>query len=130
MLSENRDVFEHAVRKRRAVLRGGGATTEVTASCRPAALLAAVELRAELGLDVNASNSMGLRAIHGAANRGSNDVIELLAARGARFDVPDAQGRTPLVWAEGVFLATHPPQHKLETIAVLERLLRASSASR
>ena len=96
----------------------------------PAALLAAVELCAELGLDVNASNSMGLRAIHGAANRGSNDVIELLAARGARLDVPDAQGRTPLVWAEGVFLATHPPQRKPETIAVLERLLRASSASR
>jgi ankyrin repeat protein len=96
----------------------------------PAALLAAVELCAELGLDVNASNSMGLRAIHGAANRGSNDVIELLAARGARLDVPDAQGRTPLVWAEGVFLATHPPQRKPETIVVLERLLRASSASR
>ena len=92
--------------------------------------MAAVELCAELGLDVNASNSMGLRAIHGAANRGSNDVIELLAARGARLDVPDAQGRTPLVWAEGVFLATHPPQRKPETIAVLERLLRASSASR
>jgi len=95
----------------------------------PAALLAAVELCAELGLDVNASNSMGLRAIHGAANRGSNDVIELLAARGARLDVPDAQGRTPLVWAEGVFLATHPPQRKPETIAVLERLLRESSAN-
>jgi len=37
-------------------------------------------------------------------------------------DAPDAQGRTPHAWAEGVFLATHPPQRKPETIALLERL--------
>lgn len=95
----------------------------------PDALLAAVELCAELGNDIDAVNSMGLRAIHGAANRGSNDIIELLAARGARLDVPDSQGRTPLVWAEGVFLATHPPQRKPETIALLARLLRESGGS-
>ena len=96
----------------------------------PAALLAAVELCAELGLDVNAVNSMGLRAIHGAANRGSNDIIEALAARGAQPDVRDAQGRTPLVWAEGVFLATHPPQRKPDTIALLERLLHEPRVNR
>jgi ankyrin repeat protein len=96
----------------------------------PDALLQAVELCLELGIDVEASNSMGVRAIHGAANRGSNDIIALLAARGARLDVPDAQGRTPLVWAEGVFLATHPPQRKPETIALLEGLLRDAAARR
>jgi ankyrin repeat protein len=89
----------------------------------PAGLLAAVELCYELGNDVNAVNSMGIGAIHGAANRGSNDIIEFLAAHGARLDAPDAQGRTPLAWAEGVFLATHPPQRKPATIALLERLL-------
>jgi hypothetical protein len=73
---------------------------------------------------------MGLRAVHGAANRGSNDIIELLASRGARLDVPDAQGRPPLAWAAGVFLATHPPQRKPETIALLERLLRDPAARR
>jgi hypothetical protein len=93
-------------------------------------LLAAVELCAELGNDIDAVNSMGLRAIHGAANRGSNDIIELLVARGARLDVPDAQGRTPLVWAEGVFLATHPPQRKPETIALLEGLLHEPHGDR
>lgn len=89
----------------------------------PEALIEAVELCLELGNDVNAVNSMGVGAIHGAANRGSNAIIELLAAHGARLDVPDAQARTPLVWAEGVFLATHPPERKPETIALLERLL-------
>jgi ankyrin len=95
-----------------------------------AALRAAVELCHELGNDVNAANSMGIRAIHGAANRGSDPVIEYLAANGARLDVADAEGRTPLVWAQGVFLATHPPQRKPATIALLERLLREPSGSR
>ena len=88
----------------------------------PAALLEAVKLAHELGNDVNARNSMGLAAIHGAANRGANDVIEYLAANGARLDVADREGRTPLDWAEGVFLATHPPVRKPDTIALLERL--------
>jgi ankyrin repeat protein len=93
----------------------------------PAALLEAVALCRELGLDVNAVNSMGVSAIHGAANRGSNDIIEFLAAHGAKLDVPDRHGRTPLAWAEGVFLATHPPQRKPDTIALLERLMSAAA---
>jgi ankyrin repeat protein len=92
----------------------------------PAALHEAVRLCIELGGDVSSVNSMGLAAIHGAANRGSNDIIELLAAHGAQLGAADAQKRTPLVWAEGVFLATHPPQRKPETIALLTRLLGAA----
>jgi ankyrin repeat protein len=92
-------------------------------------LFEAVQLAHSLGNDVNAQNSMGVAAIHGAANRGANDVIEYLAANGARLDVADAQGRTPLDWAEGVFLATHPPVPKPETIALLERLLKEQRGS-
>ena len=88
----------------------------------PAALFEAVKLAHSLGNDVNAINSMGVAAIHGAANRGANDVIEYLAANGARLDIADKQGRTPLDWAAGVFLATHPPVRKPDTIALLERL--------
>jgi ankyrin repeat protein len=71
----------------------------------PQALLEAVALCLELGADVNATNSMGLTALLGAANRGSNEIIELLVAHGARLDIQDKEGRTPLRWAEGVFLA-------------------------
>jgi ankyrin repeat protein len=88
----------------------------------PDALLEAVKLSHELGNDVNAVNSMGIAAIHGAANRGANDVIEYLVANGARLDIADNQGRTPVDWAAGVFLATHPPVRKPDTIALLERL--------
>jgi len=65
---------------------------------------------------------MGLAAVHGAANRGSDDVIELLARRGARLDLPDKEGRTPMTWAEGVFLATNSPMAKPSTIALLGKL--------
>jgi ankyrin repeat protein len=89
----------------------------------PASLLAAVRLAHELGNDVDAVNSMGLSAVHGAANRGSNDIVEYLAAHGAALDAPDNEGRKPVVWAEGVFLATHPPVRKPATIVVIERLI-------
>jgi ankyrin repeat protein len=92
----------------------------------PKALIDAVTLCLELGADVNAANSMGLTALLGAVNRGSNDIIELLVARGARLDVQDKEGRTPMRWAEGVFLAAVGAERKPATIALLERLARGS----
>jgi ankyrin repeat protein len=77
----------------------------------------------DLGADVNATNSMGLTALLGAANRGSNEIIELLVRHGARLDIQDREGRTPLRWAEGVFLAAVGAERKPETIALLERLM-------
>jgi ankyrin len=88
----------------------------------PEHLLEAVKLAQSLGNDVNATNDMGLQAIHGAANRGSDDIIRFLVQKGARLDVADKQGRTPLSWAKGVFLATHPPEAKPKTIALLTQL--------
>jgi ankyrin repeat protein len=96
----------------------------------PAARLDAVRLCAELGMDVNAVNSMGLTAVHGAANRGSDDILRFLVERGARLDVPDKEGRTPLAWAEGVFLATHPAKPKPGTIELIEQLSSAPPAGR
>ena len=87
--------------------------------------LEAVRLAIELGGDVNAVNTMGLAAVHGAANRGSDDIIELLAKNGARLDLPDKEGRTPITWAEGVFLATNSPIAKPSTIALLKKLTQA-----
>ncbi|MDR2214045.1 MAG: ankyrin repeat domain-containing protein [Pseudomonadales bacterium] len=91
-------------------------------SVSAAALLEAVNLCIELGLDVNASNSMGLTALLGAANRGSNDIIEVLVAHGARLDIQDAEGRTPLQWAQGVFLGDLGAQPKPETVTLLRQL--------
>lgn len=96
----------------------------------PAALLETVKLMHSLGNDINAVNSMGLRAIHGAANRGSNDIIEYLAENGALLDVTDNEGRTPIDWAEGVLTGARAPTRKPDTIALLQQLQAKSLAQR
>lgn len=88
----------------------------------PDALLETVKLTHSLGNDINGVNSMGVRAIHGAANRGSNAIIEYLAANGAQLDVKDNEGRTAISWAEGVLTGARAPTRKPETIALLQRL--------
>ena len=95
----------------------------------PKALLDAVTLCWELGLDVNAVNSMGLTAVMGAANRGSDAIIQFLVEKGARLDVKDKEGRTPLTWAEGVFLATHPAKPKPASIALIRKLITSGAAA-
>jgi hypothetical protein len=69
---------------------------------------------------------MGLTALHGAANRGSDDIIRFLVEKGARIDARDKEGRTPLTWAQGVFLATHPAAPKPSSIALITALQQGS----
>jgi uncharacterized protein len=86
--------------------------------------LEAVKLCLEKGADVNAANSMGLTAVFGAANRGADEILAYLVQRGARLDMKDKEGRTPMVWAEGVFLATNAPQAKPSTMALIQKLMK------
>jgi ankyrin repeat protein len=86
------------------------------------ASLEAVKLCVEKGADVNAVNSAGITALHGAALRGSDDIIEFLAKNGARLDVKDKQGRTPSTFAEGIYMAGKPPERRPATIALLQTL--------
>ena len=86
------------------------------------ALLETVKLTHSLGNDINAVNSVGLRALHGAANRGSNDIINYLVEHGAQLDVADNEGRTATDWAEGVLTGARAPTRKPQTIALLKEL--------
>ena len=88
----------------------------------------AVKLCLALGADVNASNSLGFTAMHGAANRGWESVIEILAEHGGRVNVKDKEGRTPLTFAEGIFLAVRPPEAKPKAMALLKRLMADAAA--
>jgi ankyrin repeat protein len=93
-------------------------------------LLEAVKLCYDLGLSVNDVNSMGITAVMGAANRGSDEIIQWLVDKGAKLDVKDAEGRTPLNWAEGVFLATHPGKAKPSSMALIQKLMANKTASK
>lgn len=94
----------------------------------PAARLEAVKMCYDLGMSVNDANSMGVTALMGATNRGSDDIIEFLVSKGAKLDAKDKEGRTPLNWAEGVFLATHPGQPKPSSVVLIKKLINPTTA--
>ena len=56
----------------------------------------------ELGADVNFVADTGETAMHAAAYRGANSVVQYLFDKGAKLDVVDKSGRTPLTVADGV----------------------------
>jgi len=85
--------------------------------------LEAVKLCLDRGADVSATNSLGMQAIHGAANRGWESIIQILADHGAKLDVKDNAGRTPMIFAQGIFLAIRPPEAKPKAIALLKKLM-------
>lgn len=66
-------------------------------------VLEAVKLLVEeCGADVNFVADTGETAMHAAAYRGANNVVQYLFDKGAKLDVVDKSGRTPLTIAEGV----------------------------
>jgi hypothetical protein len=65
--------------------------------------LEAVKMLVELGNDVNAVNDRGETALHGAAYRGANSIVDYLVEKGAKLDVRSKQGWTPWTIANGVF---------------------------
>jgi len=66
-------------------------------------VLEAVKLLVEeQGADVNAVSDLGETAMHAAAYRGANSVVQYLFDKGAKLDVVAIDGRTPLIIADGV----------------------------
>jgi uncharacterized protein len=61
----------------------------------------AAKLLVELGADVNAVGENGWTALHGAAYTGEDGIAQFLIQKGARMDVRDAFGQTPLSIAQG-----------------------------
>ena len=62
-------------------------------------VLEVAALAVSLGGDVKAANKGGDTALHRAAAKGSNKLIEFLVERGARLDVENKRGQTPLATA-------------------------------
>lgn len=86
------------------IAAAGGAVVGAYAAAIPvteATSLEAIKLCVERGVDVNAFNANGQTAVHLAATRGTNSVITYLAEKGAKLDMKNKQGRTPLDIATG-----------------------------
>jgi ankyrin repeat protein len=83
--------------------------------------LQAVKLAWELGNDVNVVDKRGNTAMHGAALRGSPEIVRFLVSKGAKTDVTNKIGWTPLTIAEGV-LYPNTFSRSFETAAALREL--------
>jgi ankyrin repeat protein len=61
----------------------------------------AIQLCLSAGVDINAADSRGQTAMHGAALKGYDQVVQFLADHGAKADVKDKRGFSPLDAALG-----------------------------
>lgn len=86
----------------------------------PSGMMAAVKyLVEELGADVNERDYDGNSAVHQAAARGDNEMIQYLVSKGADVTVVNRDGQTTVDMANGPVQRIEPFP---ETIALLEKL--------
>ena len=102
-----------------ATAADGGGGHQLGGRRRPSAdseqeYLDAAQLCLERGNDVNAVNSQGFTAMHGAANRGFDAMITAAGRARGEARREGQAGRTPMTFAEGVFLAVQPPVREAE----------------
>jgi uncharacterized protein len=64
--------------------------------------IASIKLCLEAGADVNAADNQGQTALHGASQKGWDQVVQFLVDHGAKLDVRDKRGHTPLDAAMGL----------------------------
>jgi uncharacterized protein len=82
------------------------------------------------GSDVNAANTAGDTALHGAAHIRCDALVQLLADGGARLDVKNRRGETPLVIAERSVAAGSAPVFERTSTGDLLRKLGAVADSK
>jgi ankyrin repeat protein len=81
----------------------------------------AVKICFERGNDVNAVDANGDTALHGAAHRGANEVVQFLVEHGAKLDVVNTLGWTPYLIADGVLYPNTYNRH-LDTAELMLKL--------
>ena len=86
--------------------------------------LGAFTLVLDLGGDISTADANGDTALHGAAERGANAIVQMLVDRGADLEATNERGWTPLTIAEGVVRGVVFKQQP-HTAVLLRRLMEA-----
>lgn len=84
--------------------------------------LEAVKIFVDAGLDLHRANTRGETALHGAADRGADSIVQFLVDRGAELNVTTKQGFTPLDVAMGKSSLIQLPVPKPTTVSLLRTL--------
>jgi ankyrin repeat protein len=74
------------------------------------------------GLDISQATTRGETALHGAANRGADSIVQFLVDHGAKLDVKSKQGYTPLDIALGKNSMGALPVPHDSTVALIRKL--------
>jgi len=91
--------------------------------------IASIKLCLDAGVDVNAADNLGDTALHGAAQKGWDQVVQFLVDHGAKLDIKDKKDHTPLDAANGLmgnggFDGSRRDVHE-STAALLRKLMAA-----
>lgn len=94
--------------------------------------IASIKLCLDAGADLNAADNQGDTALHGAAQKGWDQVTQFLVDRGAKLDAKDKKGHTPLDAAMGLmgnggFDGSRRDVHE-STAALLRKLMAVPGA--
>lgn len=94
--------------------------------------IASIKLCLDAGADVNTADNQGETALHGAAQKGYDQVVQFLADHGAKIEIKDKKGRTPLDAANGLmgnggFDGSRRDVHE-STAALLRKLMAVPEA--
>jgi ankyrin repeat protein len=84
--------------------------------------LEAVKVAVSLKLDLNRENNRGETALHGAASRGADTLVQYLVEQGARLNAKTRQGLTPLDFAMGKNVVAQLPVPHDSTVALIRKL--------
>jgi len=84
--------------------------------------LEALKFAMTLGLDINAANNRGETALHGAALRGADTIVQYLLDHGANLNAKSKAGFTPLDVAMGKSVFGQLPVPHESTVALIRRL--------
>jgi len=94
--------------------------------------IASIKLCLDAGADVNGADNQGQTALHGAAQKGWDQVVQFLVDHGAKLDVKDKRGHTSLDAAMGLlgnggFDGSRRDVHE-STAALLRKLMAVPEA--
>lgn len=90
----------------------------------------ALRICLEKGSDVNVANDRGDTPMHAAAQRGADQIVQFLADHGAKLDIKNKSGRTPLDLALGIGGVANTGGSAHQSTADLIRKLMDNSAAK
>jgi len=81
-----------------------------------------VKIALAQGLDLHHQNTRGESALHGAASRGADSIVQYLVAQGARLDEKTKTGLTVLDYALSKNITQQLPVPHDSTVAIVRQL--------